>query len=85
MAHGGHHGEGEHDERDMPVPAMPGAGLVVSETQLRLGGLEGVLDGPAPPLNGDQDLDPGPGRAPGGEEGKLPIREAAPDQEPARP
>jgi len=43
----GHHGEGEHDQRDMPVPAVPGAGLVVIETELVLGGFEAVLDSPA--------------------------------------
>ena len=47
MTDGGHHGEGEHDQRDMPMPAMPGAGLVVIEAELVLGGLEAVLDGPA--------------------------------------
>jgi len=26
-----HHGEGEHDKRDMAMPAMPGAGLVMVE------------------------------------------------------
>ena len=25
VADGGHHGEGKHDERDVPVPAVPGA------------------------------------------------------------
>ena len=69
----------------MAMPAMPAAGLVVGKAQLGLGGLEHILDRPPPALHGAQDLDPGPGRAPGGEEGKLPIREAAPDQEPARP
>ena len=47
MTDGGHHGEGEHDQRNMPMPAMPGAGLVVIEPELVLGGLEAVLDGPA--------------------------------------
>src|SRR5271155_5996341 len=47
MTDGGHHGEGEHDQRDMPMPAMPGAGLVVIEAEFVLGGLEAVLDGPA--------------------------------------
>src|SRR5213596_1920456 len=51
VAHGGHHGEGQHHQRDMPVPAVPGAGLVVSKAQLRLGRLECVLNRPAPPLD----------------------------------
>ena len=85
VADGRQHGEGQHDERDVPVPAMPGAGLVVVETELGLGGLEGVLDRPALPFDSDQRLDPGAGRAPGGEEGELAIGEAAADQKAPRP
>ena len=48
------HGEGQHDQRDVAVPAVPAAGLVVVQPELGLGGLERVLDRPAPPL----DLDP---------------------------
>jgi hypothetical protein len=64
MTDDSHHGEGEHDERDMAVPAMPGAGLVVMavpampgaglvviETELVLGSLEAVLDGAAAALD----------------------------------
>jgi hypothetical protein len=29
MLDGSHHGEGEHDERDVTMPAMPGSGFVV--------------------------------------------------------
>ena len=47
MADGGGHGEGEHDQGDVAMPAVPGAGLVVVEAELVLGGLEAVLDGPA--------------------------------------
>jgi hypothetical protein len=43
----GHHGESEHDERDVAVPSVPGMGLVVVETEFVFGGLEAVLDGPA--------------------------------------
>jgi len=46
MTDDGHHGEGEHDERDMPVPAMPGAGFVVIEAKFVLGRFEAVFDGP---------------------------------------
>jgi hypothetical protein len=42
----GHYGEGKHDERDMTMPAMPGAGFVVIKTELVLGRFEAVLDGP---------------------------------------
>ena len=38
------HGKGEHDQRDMPVPTMPGAGLILVEAALVLGGLEAVFD-----------------------------------------
>jgi hypothetical protein len=34
MADCGHLGKGEHDERNMAAPAMPGAGLVVIEPKL---------------------------------------------------
>src|SRR4051812_38268861 len=50
-ADGGQHCEGQHDKRDVPVPAVPGPGLVVVEAQLVLGGLEAILDGPAPALD----------------------------------
>ena len=46
MLDGRHHGEGKHDQRDMPMPAMPGPGLVVIETELVFGSLEAVLDRP---------------------------------------
>ncbi len=35
----------------MAVPAMPGAGLVVIESELVLGSLEAVLDGPTAALD----------------------------------
>ncbi len=49
-----HHGEGQHHQRDMPVPAVPGPGFVVVKTEFVLGGLEAVLDGPAMAFDGDQ-------------------------------
>jgi hypothetical protein len=85
MAPGGHHCEGEHHERGMPVPPMPGAGLVVGEPELRLGSLERVLDGPTPSLDGDERADRRAGRAPGREVRPLSIGQAAADQKPARP
>src|SRR3954453_23994138 len=54
VADHGQHGEGEHHQRDVPVPAVPAAGLVVVEPELVLGGLERVLDRPAASLNLDQ-------------------------------
>src|SRR5918993_5386152 len=85
VAHGGHHGKGEHDQRDVPVPAVPGAGLVVSKPKLGLGGLERVLDGPAPPFNGHEPAGRRAGRAPGREEGELAVGQAAADQKAAHP
>ena len=51
MADGGHHGEGEHDERDVAMPAMPGTGLIVVEAEFVFCGLETILDRPAMPLH----------------------------------
>src|SRR4051794_25857989 len=65
MAHHGHHGKGQHHQRDVPMPAVPGAGLVVSKPQLGLRRLERVLNRPAPPLDAHKRLDRGPGWAPG--------------------
>ena len=47
MPDGGRHGEGEHDERDVAMPAVPGAALVVVEPEFVLGRLEAILDRPA--------------------------------------
>src|SRR5512144_1976564 len=72
MTDGGHHGKGEHDQRDMSMPAVPGAGFVVVEAEFVLGGLEAVLNSPAMTFHRDQLF---PGRAlgaPGGEEGQSP-------------
>src|SRR3954464_7894111 len=57
----------------------------MGEAKLILGCLERVLDGPALPFDGNQGLDRGPGRAPGGEVGTLAIAEAASDQQAACP
>ena len=46
MADGRHHGEGEHDERHMPVPSMPGTGFNMVKAKLVLGCLETILDSP---------------------------------------
>src|SRR4029453_18705651 len=83
--HHGHHGKGQHHQRDVPMPAVPGPRLVVIEPKLRLGGLERILNRPAPPLDAHKCLDRCPGRAPGREKGELPLGQAAPDQESPRP
>jgi hypothetical protein len=79
-ANGGQHREGQHDERDMPVPAMPGAGLVVVEAQFVFRRLEAVLDGPALSFHIDQHRNWGAGGAPGGEEGQVTVKGIATDQ-----
>jgi hypothetical protein len=64
---------------------VPGAGLVVVEAELVLGGLEAVLDGPAVAFHLDQGVDAGPGRTPGGEEGQVAIGDVAADQQATGP
>lgn len=85
MADDSHHGEGEHDERDMAVPAMPGARFVVIETELVLGGFEAVLNSPAAAFDRYELFH---GRAlgtPRGEEGEVAVGNVAADQQTARP
>src|SRR5665213_644208 len=70
----------------MPVPAVPGSGLVVIEAELILGGLEAILDGPAMAFYRHQLCHGRSLRTPSGEEGKIcRIGDAAPDQQAARP
>jgi hypothetical protein len=40
------HGEGQHDQRDVPVPAVPGPALMMVKPQFGLGGLETVVSRP---------------------------------------
>src|SRR5580693_8900316 len=51
MLDGSHHGKGEHDERDVTMPAVPGSGFVVVEPELVFGCLEAILDCPAMALD----------------------------------
>ena len=57
VADGGHHGEGEHDERRVAVPSKPGAGFIVIESKPVLSGLEAAINVPAISLNVDQRFD----------------------------
>ena len=57
MLDGSHHGEGEHDERDVTMPAMPRSGFVVVEPKLVFGCLEAVLDRPAVAFDADKCFD----------------------------
>ena len=85
MSDRGGHGEGQHDQGDVAMPAVPGAGLVVVEAELVFSGLEAVLDGPAVAFDLDQGVDAGPCRTPGGEEGQVAIGDVAADQQAASP
>ena len=85
MTDGGHHGEGEHDQRYVPMPAMPGAALIVIEAEFVLGGLEAVFDGPATAFHRDQFFRGRALGAPCGEERHSTIGNVAADQQPSRP
>ena len=80
VADGGGHGECQHDQGDVPMPAVPGAGLIVIEAEFVLGGLEAVLNGPAVAFHLDQGVDARAGRTPCGEEGQVAIGDVAADQ-----
>jgi len=79
MADRRHHGESEHDEGDMAVPAVPGPAFVVIEPEFVLGGLEGVLNGPAMALDPDQGFNGCCERTPGGKEGHVAIGDGTSD------
>ena len=81
----GHHGEGEHDERDVAIPAMPGARFIVVEPEFVLGRLETILDRPTMSLDLDQRFDTGSDRTPSGEEGHIAVGDVAADQQTPRP
>ena len=79
------HGERQHHQRDVTVPAVPGASFIMIKAQFVLAGLETVFAVPALPVHRDQRLDAGASRAPGGEVGALAISQIAPDQQAAGP
>ena len=85
MLNGSHHRKGEHDQRDMTMPAMPGPGFVVVEPEFVFGGLEAVLDRPAMPFDFDQRLDRSPCRTPSGEVGEIAVGDMTSDQQAPRP
>ena len=85
MANGRHHGKGQHDQRHMAVPPVPGAGLVVIEAEFVLCGLEAVLDCPSMSFDAHQCIHARALRTPGGEEGQLAVRDSAADQQATRP
>ena len=57
MLDGSHHGESEHDERDVTMPAVPRSGFIVVEPELVFGCLEAILDRPAMALDANQGFD----------------------------
>jgi hypothetical protein len=85
MADCRHPGKGEHDQRNVAMPAAPGAGLVVIETERDLGGLKAVFNRPAMAFDPDQSLEGRSDRTPGGEKGELTVGNGAADQQAARP
>ncbi len=80
-----HHGERQHDERHVTMPAVPGAGLVVVEPEFVLGGLKAVLDRPAMPFDPDQGFDARTRRTPSDKERKVAIGDGTAHQKAARP
>src|ERR1700712_4795528 len=79
------HGERQHHQRDVTMPAMPGAGSIVVEPKLVLTGFETVLNGPTLSFHRHQRLNAGASRAPSGEVGTFALSQIAPDQQPAGP
>ena len=79
------HGERQHHQGDMAMPAVPRAGLIVVKPEFALGGLEAVLPRPAMAFHRNQDLNRGTGRAPSREIRQLAIADSAPDQQAAGP
>ncbi len=81
----GHHGEGEHCQGHVTMPAMPGPALVVVEPEFVLRGLKTILDRPPMALYRHQRFDGCSRWTPGGEEGEIAIGDMATDQQTARP
>ncbi len=74
---------GEHGQGDVAVPAWIASDLVVVESDLALGGLEGFLDRPADPGDPGELTQRGPRRAGGQVVGDVGgVGEAAPGEQP---
>src|ERR1700693_3015997 len=80
-----HHGEGEHHQRNVAMPPMPGSALVVIEPELVFRGLKTVLDRPPMTFDRHQRFDRCFRWTPGGEEGEIAIGNMTTDQETACP
>src|SRR6266487_4430982 len=85
MADRRHHGEGEHHQGNVAMPAMPGSALIVIEPELVFRGLKAVLDRPAMAFDRHQHFDRCSHCTPSGEEGEIAIGDVATDQQTARP
>src|SRR5882757_5667839 len=77
MADRRHHGEGEHHQGHMTVPAMPGPALVVIEPELVFRGFKAVLDRPAVTFDRDQRFERCSRWTPSGKEGEIAIGDMA--------
>ena len=80
-----HHGEGEHHQGNVAMPAMPGSALVVIEPELVFRGLKAVLDCPPMAFDHHQRFDGCSRRTPGAEEGEITISDISTDQQSSRP
>src|SRR5476649_852215 len=71
MADHRHHGEGEHHQGNVAMPAMPGSALVVIEPELVFRGLKTILDRPSMAFDRHQRFGGCSRWTPGGEEGEI--------------
>lgn len=85
MADHRHHGEGEHHQRNVAMPPMPGSALIVIEPELVFRGLKTVLDRPPVAFDRHQRFDGCCRWTPGGEEGEIAIGDMTTDQQTACP
>src|SRR4029077_19910739 len=85
MADHRHHGEGEHHQGHVAMPAMPGSTLIVIEPELVFCGLNAVLDRPAMAFDRHQRFDGCCRWTPCGEEGEITIGDTTTDQHTACP
>src|ERR1700734_1346500 len=85
MANDRHHGEGEHYQGNVAMPAMPGSALVVIEPELLFRGLKAVLDRPPMAFDRHQRFDGCSSWTPGREEGEIAIGDMTTDQQTSCP
>ena len=85
VANGRHHGERQHAQRHVPMPAVSGPRFVVVEAELVLAGLDVVVDRPAMAFHVDRCFDAGPVRTPRRKVGQGAVGDGPTDQEAAGP